>query len=261
MKSLYLMLDAEGLGGIYESDQVLRSGSRFNDCRMFMTQEVNVCVEAAKEAGVEKIYVRDLHGGGYSILWEQLSPKADYLIIGNCPDNRWPGLDDCEGVILLGFHAMAGTPKAVLEHSMSSATIQNFWINGQKTGETAVEAAIAGDHGKPCIMISGDDKVCAEAKVIMPWIVTAEVKRSLSCFSAMLLPQARVHALLREKTMEAIKNFPNAKPYVVSKPVTVRVERTERVQLPANRPHVKIIDGRTTEVTGSGVEESLLMNF
>ena len=261
LKSLYIMVDLEGICGIYDREQVMPAGERYYEGRMFMTQDINVCVEAAKEAGVEKIYVRDSHGNGRSIIWEKLSPKADYYIAGKNANNRWPGLDECEGVILLGFHAMAGASNAILEHTMSSASIQNYWINGMKAGETAVEAAIAGDHGKPVIMISGDDKVCAEAKAILPWIVTAEVKKGLGTYYAMLLPQERAHALLREKTIEAVKNFPNTKPYILTKPITLRIERMERIQLPANKPYLKVIDGRTTEVSGPTMEETLLLNY
>ena len=46
-------------------------------------------------------------------------------------------------VILLGYHAMAGTPGGILEHTMSSASVQNYWINGNiihpNSGGTGVQ--------------------------------------------------------------------------------------------------------------------------
>jgi D-amino peptidase len=256
--NIYIMVDAEGISGIYDREQVMPTGSKYDECRMLMTEEINTCVEAAKEAGVEKIFVRDSHGGGNSVIWDKLSSKADYYISGKCSGNRFPGIEECDGVILLGYHAMAGTPCAILEHTMSSETVQNYWLNGQKAGEVAVDAAVAGDFGKPVIMVSGDDKVCLEAKTLLPWIVTAEVKKGLRCFYAMLLPKEKAKALLREKVKEAIKNLPNTKPYVLDKPVKLRIEKCERSQLPyANKPYIKIIDGRTYEVEGATMEEAL----
>lgn len=41
-----------------------------------------------------------------------------------------------------------------------------------------IDAAILAEKGKPVIMVSGDDKVCAEAKAIISGIVTAEVKKA-----------------------------------------------------------------------------------
>ena len=259
--NLYIIVDAEGISGIYDREQVISTESRYNDCRMYMTQDINACVEAAKEAGVEKIYVKDAHGAGKNVIWDKLTSKADYYILGNHQEIYMPGLEECDAIIFLGFHAMAGTPGGILEHTMSSASVQNYWINGNLAGETALIAGIAGDLGKPVIMISGDDKVCAEAKAILPWIVTAEVKKGQGCYYAMLLPQEKAHALLKEKTREAIKNFSNAKPYIIDKPVHLKIERMERIQLPySSKPYIKIIDGRTYEVEGATMEEAWRRN-
>ena len=254
--NIYIMTDLEGISGIYDREQVMPNGSRYSEGRSFMTQDINACVEAAKEAGADKIYVRDTHGSGMTVIFEKLSPKADYYISGHGSESLMPGLDDCHGVILLGHHAMAGTPNAILEHTMSSASVQNYWIKGRAVGEIALEAAVAGDHGIPVIMVSGDDKTCLEAKDFLPWVVTAEVKKGLGCFYAMLLPQEKALALLREKVKEAIKNFSGMKPYVLEKPIRMRIETMERIQLPySGKPYIKIIDGRTIEIEGSTMEE------
>jgi D-amino peptidase len=258
--NLYIMTDFEGVSGIYDREQVLVSGSRYNESRMLLVRDINACADAAKEAGVEKIFVRDSHGNRGNVIWENLSSSVDYYIIGtNSSDVLMPGLDECDAVILLGFHAMAGTQNGILEHTMSSVSVQNYWINSRKAGEIALEAAIAGDKGKPVIMGSGDDKACGEAKMLMPWIVTAEVKKGLGCYCAMLLPPERSYKLIKEKTKEAITNYANAKPYLIERPVTLRVEYVERTQLPnpVSKPYMKFIDGRTIEVEGSTMEEAL----
>ena len=256
--NIYIMADAEGISGIFDREQVLPTGSRYNECRALMTRDINTCVDAAKEAGAERIYVRDAHGGGHNVIWELLSPKADYYISGTSSSfgTRIPGLEECDALILLGYHAMAGTPNAILEHTMSSTSVQNLWLNGVKAGEIAFDAAVAGDYGKPVIMVSGDDKACQEARALLPWVVTAEVKKALACCHAMLLPQEKAAAILREKTKEAIKNFPKAKPYILEKPVRLKIEAVERVQLPySGKPYIKIIDGRTFELEGSTTDE------
>jgi len=107
--NIYVMTDAEGLCGIFDKEQVNSDGSRYNECREYMTREVNVVVEALKEAGADRIYVRDAHGGGNNVIWDKLSDKAYRYIIGNTGKDRFIGIEDCDGVILLGYHAMAGT--------------------------------------------------------------------------------------------------------------------------------------------------------
>ena len=141
---------------------------------------------------------------------------------------------------------------------MSSASIQNYHINGKVAGETAIDAGIVGDYGKPVIMVSGDDKLCAEAKELMPWVVTAEVKKGITWCGVLLLPQEKAHEVIREKTIEAVKNAANAKPVVYEKPITLRVELVERGMLPNAyaKPYMNVIDGHTYEVTGNTMEET-----
>ena len=260
--NIYIAVDIEGISGIVTKHQTSPSGYLYNEGRRMITEEINVVVKACKEAGADKVYAADVHGGtDVNAMWLDLCPEADGYILG-CGYNdptRFPFIEECDAVILLGYHAMAGTDAAVLHHSFDSSSIENYWVNGKLAGETAVDAGIAGDYGKPVIMVTGDDKVCAEAKALMPWCVTAEVKKGITCNGALLLPKEKAYALLREKTIEAIRNFPNTKPLVHDKPVTLRVEHTNRRPLPSpmQRPYMKIIDGRTFEVTGDTMEEAL----
>ena len=257
--NVYIMTDMEGISGIVSREQVVSTESRYQEGRRMMTADINVCVKACKEAGAEKVYVRDCHGNGANVIWSELCEEADGYIIGATGDVRYPFLEECDAVILLGYHAMAGTPGGILEHSMSSAGIQNYWINGAAAGETAIDAGIVGDYGKPVIMVSGDDKVCAEAKALLPWVVTAEVKKGITWRGGMLLSPAKAYAVLREKTIEAIRNFENTKPLVYDKPIRFRTELVERGVLPSQygKPYMKVIDGRTFEVTADTMEEAL----
>lgn len=259
--NIYIMVDAEGISGIFDHEQVMSSSlsGRYNEGRELMVQDINVCVEACKEAGADKVYVRDCHGSGANVVWSKLSNLADYYIIGDTGKDRFPGLEDCDGVILLGYHSMAGTFGGILEHTMSSASVQNYWINGQKAGETAVDAGIVGDRGKPVIMVSGDDKVCREAEVLLPGVITAEVKKGITWKGGMLLPPEKAYAVIKAKTKEAILRVDEQKPLVYKKPIRLRVELTERGLLPMqySKPYMTIIDGRTYEVEGATMEEAL----
>jgi D-amino peptidase len=259
--NIYIMVDAEGISGIYDRDQVMANSAtgRYSEGRELMVNDINACVEACKEAGAEKVFVRDCHGSGSNVIWSKLSSLADYYIIGNTGQDRFPGLDECDGVILLGYHAMAGTIGGILEHTMSSASVQNYWINDVKVGETAIDAGIVGDRGKPVIMVSGDDKVCKEAKEFLPNVVTAEVKKGITWKGGMLLPPEKAYKTIIEKTKEAIAKLHMQKPLVFEKPIRLKAELTERSMLPMqySKPYMKIIDGRTYEVEGATVEEAL----
>lgn len=259
--NVYIMVDLEGISGLYCREQMTPDAPRFTEARKYMTREVNLCARACKAAGVEKVYVRDAHGGSYTLLWDQLSEDVDLAVCGLTGDVRYPYLEECDGVILLGYHAMAGTAGGLLEHTWSSKTVQNYWLNDVRIGEVALDAAILADYQKPVIMVSGDTAVCREAKAFLPWVETAEVKHSIACFGAALLSPARAEQVLTNAVTRAVENLKNGSVghYKVDAPVRLRAEYVERTQLPtcAAKPYMTVIDGRTIEVAGDTVEEAL----
>ena len=259
--NVYIMTDLEGISGIYCREQITPDQRRFEEARRLFTREINVCAEACKAAGAEKVIVRDAHGGSYTLLWDQLSPAVDEAICGITGDERYMGLEECDAVILLGYHAMAGTERAILEHTWSSTSVQNYWLNGVRIGEVALDAAILAEYKKPVIMVSGDDAVCREAREFLPRVITAEVKKSAACFGAQLLAPHLAKKRIEEAVTAAIAAYRRGEVdwYKVSSPATLRVEKTERTQLPnpSAKPYMKIIDGRTYEVVGETVEEAL----
>jgi D-amino peptidase len=252
---IYIMVDMEGISGIVLSAHVMENERLYFDHgRKYMTWDVNACVEGCIKGGATKVVVRDAHGTGYNLIWEELNPNAEYIQGTGTKTRMVEGFD---GVILLGYHSMGGTINGVLEHTMSSKNWQNFWMNGVKCGEIAIDAAIAGDYGVPVIMVSGDDKACREAKRFLPWVITAQVKKGLGCQCAQLLPLEKAHDLIRTSAEKAVRNIRSMKLYRVKHPVTLRLELVSRGRVPASKKYVRVIDGRTYEVTGNTVEEAL----
>jgi D-amino peptidase len=256
---IYILADMEGVSGIVSPEQVDPSKPSYSEGRKYLTWEINACVEGCIEGGADTVYVRDAHHSARNVIWEELSPKAEY-IVGKGDNSLIPCLEECDGLILLGHHAMAGTPKAILEHTMSSSGWQNFWINGELAGEIALEAAVAGEFGVPTVMVSGDDKACEEARRIIPGIVTTSVKVGLSGFGGRLLSKKVAHDLIRSKAEEAVKRCKSFMPYEVKAPVTMRLELTERSVMPNlfTKPWIKVIDGRTYEVQANSVIEAFM---
>lgn len=253
---IFVMVDMEGISGVCRSSQVMGDGEHLQDGRRYMTWDVNACVAGCLDGGAKKVVVRDAHAGGFNFIWQELDPRGHY-IQGTSKIERIPDIGSFDGLILLGYHAMAGTRQAILEHTMSSRSWQNFYMNGQKCGEVAIDAGIAGDHGTPTIMVSGDDKLCREARRLLKGVTTAQVKKGLDCQGGILLPKEEAHKRICQAAAKAVRNCKKIKPYKVKSPVTMRVELVSRGQIPERRNHVKVIDGRIYEVTAPTVEEAL----
>ncbi len=256
---IYIMADIEGISGVFLKEQVMATGDRYNEGRALMTREANICAEALKEAGVETVYFHDCHSMGKNVMWDKISPAIDYVICGNENKDRYTEfIKECDGVILLGYHAMAGGKRGVLEHTIMSGQWQNCYINGVRAGEVMIDAGILGDMDIPVIMVSGDDVVTEEAKQFLPNVVTAVVKKGIACTTAALLSPAAAEAEIREKTKQAVENIKNVKPYKIPAPVKFTIELVERGQMPNvhSKPYMEIEDSRTYSVTGENVVDA-----
>ncbi len=253
---IYVFVDMEGISGISGSDHVLSENRLYQDARRYYTWDTNACVKACFDAGAEGVIVRDGHGSGNHMITAELDPRAE--LIQGYTERRMPGIEEYGAVILLGYHAMAGTPSALLEHTMSSKTVQNYWLNGRKVGEIGLDSAVASDHGKPVIIVSGDDKACAEATDWIPGVVTCQVKEGLHTQGARMLSLDAAHRLIEQKTREAIGRIGSIKPITYEHPVTFRKEMMERVGVPNpfGRPDIRVIDARTVETTADTMEEA-----
>ena len=259
---IYIFADLEGISGISGKLYISSSGNRpelMALARKLMTQDVNACVSGCFKAGADEVIVKDCHGGGFNMTREDIDPRADF-IDGDTPGERFADIDGADGLILLGYHAMAGTDGAVLEHTYTSIGYQNLWLNGRKAGETGVDAAIAAEHGVPVIMVSGDDKLCAEAADWIPGVVTCQVKKGYSCNGARMPSLDKTRRLIEEKTMEAIAKISTVKQLKIDYPVKFRVELVERGRCPDN-PAYKRIDARTYELESDSVEKALFFNW
>lgn len=259
--NILIFVDMEGISGISGSDFVMADGCRHAEGRKLYTLDINACVEGCFAAGANKVLVRDGHGAGNYVLTELLDQRVE-LVQGHTR-LRMPFLEEYDAAILLGYHAMAGTLDALLEHTYSSGSIQNLWLNGRKVGEIGIDAVTCGERGKPVIMVSGDDKACAEAADWIPGVVTCEVKQGLGCQAAKMLSLENAHKLIREKTIEAISKIGSIPLVTVETPATLRLEMMERrpIPNPNSRDNLKVIDARTYEVTAGSTEEAYYRLF
>lgn len=223
---IYIVADMEGIGGIVRPEQVLKGNPEYDEARRLLIREVNAVVEGALAGGATHVVVKDAHADGFNFPPEELHPAAEY-IMGTPHPGRFPDLDETvNGVFLVGYHAMAGTPAAVRDHTYSSRDWQAFYLNDRQMGEVGIDASIAGYYGVPVLLVTGDDKVCAEARGLLGEIVTAQVKTGIARHCARLLPPARVRDLVREKARAAMELIGQVPPLRHGVPVSVKIRYT-----------------------------------
>lgn len=222
-RKIYIVTDLEGASGVYKFAQTREPDSRLaHEANAYLMDDIAAVVRGLRSGGATEIVVLDGHGS-QAFVPHLMEPGAQYITGKPRPDVLW-GLDDSfAGLVLLGHHAMAGTPDGVLYHTQSSRTENRYWYNGVESGELAQVAAVAGHFGVPPILVTGDEATCREAKTFFgSSCVTVAVKRGIAREAAVLYPFAETRSALFEGAQRAMANLPQCKPYRIATPIKAK---------------------------------------
>lgn len=225
---ILLATDMEGITGVTTWDQVTPGHAEYARFRRLMTQDVNAAVRGAMEAGADEVIVADGHWNGSNILIEELDPRARLNTGSPSPFSMMQGIDEnVDGVFFVGYHARNGSPNAVLDHTWSSRTVANVWLNDILTGEYGLNAAVAGHFAVPVVMASGDQTACSQIVELLGDLETAVVKQATGRFAAECLAPAvtqELIALAASRGVERLLDGDVPDPFVLDTPVRVTVE-------------------------------------
>jgi D-amino peptidase len=225
---ILIATDMEGITGVTTWDQVTPGRAEYARFRKQMTEDVNAALRGAFDAGADEVIIADGHWNGSNILIEELDPRARLNTGSPSPFSMMQGIDESvDGVMFVGYHARNGSPNAILDHTWSSRTVANVWLNDILTGEYGLNAAVAGHFGVPVIMVSGDQTACAQVTELLGDVETAVVKQASGRFAAeCLAPQVTqdMICLSAERAVQRLAKGDVPEPFVLDTPITVTVE-------------------------------------
>ena len=159
----------------------------------------------------------------------------------------------CDAALLVGMHAMAGTPDGVLSHTVSGQAWQSLRFNGTLVGETGINAAICGHWGAPVVLVTGDRATCREGRALLGGgLTTVEVKEGLGRFSARMKTPREARELIEAGAKQALSDLSAVKPYDPGKPCEIAIEFTtpDRLQEYRNRKSVEVTGPSSLVVRG-----------
>jgi D-amino peptidase len=257
---LFISVDMEGLGGVGAPAMTSSSGKDYATGRKLATDEVNVVVEAilARHPGAE-ILVNDSHGDHQNLLHTQLDPRVAYIQGSIKPLGMVQGLDATfDGAVFLGYHAMAGDPDGFLAHTGSGA-VKGLWLNDVEVGEGGMNAAFAGAHGVPVILVAGDEAATRELDALLDTeVVTTKVAETPS--SARLVHPEVVHARLRTGIERGLDRLSSGgfEVWDPGAPVRIRMRfaSTTHVDILQSIPGMTKVDGFTVAYTAENADEA-----
>ncbi len=219
---VFISVDMEGISGLINWDETDNRGPDYGLFRRLMTEEANAAIAGALAAGATEIVVRDAHDSARNILPDLLRPEAQLVREWNGPLSMMEGIDKTfDAVVFIGYHARAGTPNAVLKHTMS-LDLADVILNGIRLPEAGWNAAIAGYFDVPVVFVSGDAAICKQAKEILGSIETVQVKEGIGKAAKMLAP-SKSQELIRAGVATALKNLAACKPYRPTPPYKLEV--------------------------------------
>jgi len=218
---VFISVDMEGITGVVTSEECSRSGPDYGYFRRIMTLETNAAVEGAVAAGASEIWVRDSHGSARNILPDLLDKNAKLLRDwSGGPKGMMEGIDGTfDAVIFIGYHAKAGTPDAVIEHT-SSGTVTDMAINSVSLPEAGYNALLAGHYDVPVVFVSGDRAICDQVKALFGEIETTAVKEGMGAAALNLHPEV-AGDMIRAGVKKALSRLDRYQPYKMNPPYTL----------------------------------------
>jgi D-amino peptidase len=245
---IFISTDLEGVTGVWRFKQTReRETEEFHQAVKFLMHDIAAVAEGLIQAGAKEIYASDGHGGGNNFLPELMVSGVHYIT--GKPRPRV--LDESfDGYIMLGYHAMNGTPDGVLHHTQSSVTEHKYFYDGIERGEIFQSGAVAGHYNVPVILVTGDEATCKEARLTFGEdIPTVAVKKGLNREAAILLSTADTKKLLIEGAIKSIEMLPQMKPLKVKLPMKIQIRKlVSNANASSDNPYFEELNGEVRDI-------------
>jgi len=229
---VYISVDMEGIAGVVHESQTDPTdpacAAEYGRFRRLMTAEANAAVEGAVAAGATRVLVNDSHWFMRNLLAEELHQAAELVAGDPKPRSMVQGIEGgFDAALFIGYHARAGTHHAILDHTYADR-IYEVRLNGTPVGELGLNAALAGVHGVPVALVSGDSALAAEAKDLLGDAVsTVVVKQAVSRHAARSVAPGVACRMIRDEVTRALKR--KHPPFVLPAPIALEVDFAQTI--------------------------------
>ncbi|HOB16492.1 MAG TPA: M55 family metallopeptidase [Defluviitoga sp.] len=246
---IYISFDFEGLGGICQWDDVTKDNKDYK--QKYAVSQLNALLEQLQD---HEVVISDSHARGNNIPWEITNdyPNVKLISGGIRKFYMMTGIDESfDRMIFFGYHSGVGEMYSTMDHTYSSSSIHNIWINGKEMSETLINAAYGGIFDVPLAMVVGDDKLKRQLTPYFNKIYYIETKKSLGRYAAQFKP---MKILLEEISATTKLMLSKDKEYFevfrFDKPIEMIVEfsDTSKADMVESMPLIERIDGRKVKL-------------
>jgi D-amino peptidase len=246
---ILISADMEGATGVTWPADVEPGTEQWQRCRRMFTSDVNAAVAGFLDGGADEVLINEAHATMRNLLLEDLDPRA-VMLTGRHKDlSMVEGIQhgDVDGVAFVGYHAGAGA-EGVLAHTYLPNSITAVRVNGEPASEGQLNAYVAAQYGVPVVLVTGDDRACADAATYTPTAPAVAVKDCISRYAAVCRAPAVTAAAIRSGAAQAAALAGRGEPCAAADYLAqVEVDAAQLAQAAAIVPGVRRIADRTVE--------------
>jgi D-amino peptidase len=226
--NVFISFDMEGISVVSSWREMKKDSKDLERVRRIATQEVNAAIRGIRKSGKKtgEITICDAHASGENLHVDDLHPGVS--VVKGTPRKYYmmQGISkEYDVVFFIGYHAMAGTQYAGMDHTYSSASIYNIKINGKYMGESEINAALAGYYGVPVGLVTGDNMLIAEIrKFFGKDVETVITKKGISRFAAQCRHPEDVRLEIETKAARAMQKIKKLKVFKFKSPVRTEID-------------------------------------
>jgi len=262
MKAL-ISVDMEGMPYIVNPNQLRLRGSRslYDEGRRIATRITLIAANELSKNGFEKVIIADSHGPMVNITVDNLPEYVEIIRGYPRPLSMISGVEECDALLLLGYHAKFGTSKSTFDHTYSGGVITKVEVNGVEASEFLLSAYTAGEMNVPVILVAGDAQLIKDdVTKHAPWAETLALKHSIGRVSSRSLSMITIEKELREAVKKATTKLKRNKTKLLKpeKPISVAVtfQKTHFADAAELLPKAKRIDGLKVEYSANRMVEA-----
>lgn len=220
---ILISADIEGVANVFHPEQTRAGNGEYERARRWMTAEADAAVRGAFEGGATEVIVNDSHGGFRNLVPDWMDSRARFVLGKPRYLGMMAGIDGCDAVCMIGYHARAGS-RGTLAHTINSFAFTRVWLNEQELGEAGIYGALAGERGVPVAVASGDDVFVKETLPLLPHTTFVETKQAEGMNAGMSLSSEKSCDAILAAVRSAVQRGHFGMPLRIQPPIVCRVQ-------------------------------------
>ncbi len=203
MTKILISADMEGATGVTWPADCLPGTPEWQRCRHLFTSDVNAAIAGFFDGGADEVIVNEAHMTMRNLLLEKLDDRAAMLTGRHKELSMVEGVQrgDVDGIAFVGYHTGAGD-EGVLAHTYLGNSITGVFVDGTRASEGLLNSLVVAEFGTPVVLVTGDDRTCADARGYAPDAPAVAVKDYVSRYAAVCRTPARTAADIRAAAAE-----------------------------------------------------------